>query len=84
MGVEISVNYQGTRVVFTRRRHTVALSRQLVVAAMKDIEADRIDALHRNGLSLDWQTLKDALVGMDMAAEKVRDLKVEASLGWQS
>ena len=84
MGIEMHVNYAGTRVTFTQRRHTTTLPRNAVVAAMKDIERDHMDALRRNGLELDWQTLKDALVRMDMAAEKVRDLKAEASMGWQA
>lgn len=82
MGIEIHTNYQGTRVTFTQRRHATTLPRGAVVAAMKDIEADRIETYSRNGLDLDWQTLKDAVIRMDMAAEKVRDLQAEASMGW--
>ena len=82
-GVEMHVNYQGTRVTFTQRRHTTTLPRNAVVAAMKDIERDHMDALRRNGLELDWQTLKDALVRMDMAAEKLADHLIDVSMGQQ-
>lgn len=79
--IECRVNYAGTTATFVVDRRTVTMARRSLVVAMKDIEAERVDVFSRNGIELDWQTLKDALVRMDMAAEKVRDLRAEASMG---
>lgn len=82
--IERRVNYAGTTATFIVDRRTTTMARGSLVAAMKDIEAERVDVFTRNGIELDWQTLKDAVVDLDMAAEKYADLKAEASFGWQA
>ena len=82
--IEMSADYYGRTVTFARGRHATSLPYALVIAAVRDVQAGRIEALERNTLHLDEQTLLDAITFLDDRAAKVADLQAEASYGWQS